>query len=64
MIAAHGKTPLGMIFMEISQGPILVDNNLVVSSGHSSIYEHDTARMVTACGPPCIYAALWWRPET
>ena len=46
VIAGHGKTPLGMIFMEMSQGPVLVDNNLVVSSGHSGIYEHDTARMV------------------
>ncbi len=46
LIAGHGKTPLGMIFIELSEGPILVDNNLVVSSGHSGIYEHDTARMV------------------
>jgi len=39
-------SPFGSIFIEVTQGPNLVDNNLIVSSRSHGIYEHDSARML------------------
>jgi len=39
-------SPFGSIFIEITQGPNLVDNNLIISSSDHGIYEHDAARMI------------------
>lgn len=41
-----GNTLYGNVFLEITPGPILVDNNLVLSSSKRGIYEHDAARNV------------------
>ncbi len=39
-------TLYGNVFLEITAGPIMVDNNLVLSSAKRGIYEHDAARNV------------------
>ena len=39
-------SPFGSIFIEVTQGPNLVDNNLIVSSRSHGIYEHDSARLL------------------
>jgi len=41
-----GDSPFGSIFIEVTQGPNLVDNNLIVSSRSHGIYEHDSARLL------------------
>jgi len=41
-----GDSPFGSIFMEVTQGPNLVDSNLIVSSRRHGIYEHDSARLL------------------
>lgn len=40
------QSPFGSIFMEITQGPNLVDNNLIITSSDHGIYEHDAARIL------------------
>jgi len=40
------QSPFGSIFIEITQGPNLVDNNLIINSSNHGIYEHDSARML------------------
>ena len=39
-------TLYGNVFLEITPGPIMVDNNIVLSSAKRGIYEHDAARNV------------------
>ena len=41
-----GPSPFGSIFIEITQGPNLVDNNLILTSRDHGIYDHDAARML------------------
>jgi hypothetical protein len=36
----------GHIFLEINQGPNLVDNNILLNSGGNGFYEHDAERIV------------------
>jgi hypothetical protein len=40
------QSPFGSIFIEVTQGPNLVDNNLIITSSDHGIYEHDAARML------------------
>lgn len=40
------RSPFGSIFIEVTQGPNLVDNNLIINSSDHGIYEHDSARML------------------
>jgi hypothetical protein len=39
-------SPFASIFIEVTQGPNLVDNNLIISSRSHGIYEHDSARLL------------------
>lgn len=63
-----GKTLFGNVFLEITPGPILVDNNLVLSSSKRGIYEHDAARNVlvnnlVANGPEAAIYLSYGSPE-
>jgi hypothetical protein len=39
-------SPFGAIFLEINQGPNLIDNNVILNSHTHGLYEHDAARIV------------------
>jgi hypothetical protein len=39
-------TPLGACAIEISQGPVLIDNNIALECVNHGIYEHDSARLL------------------
>ena len=39
-------TPWGGCCVEISQGPVLIDNNIVLNCRNHGIYEHDSARLL------------------
>jgi hypothetical protein len=41
-------SPFGSVFIEISFGPNLIDNNVVVGSETHGLYEHDAARIIAA----------------
>ncbi|MHB0939679.1 MAG: right-handed parallel beta-helix repeat-containing protein [Armatimonadota bacterium] len=40
--------PFGAVFIEISQGPTLIDNNLIIGCSQHGFYEHDAARCLVA----------------
>ncbi len=48
VFADTAASPFGSIFLEITNGPNLVDNNLIVNSQTHGVYEHDAARMTVA----------------
>ncbi|MBM3500932.1 MAG: right-handed parallel beta-helix repeat-containing protein [Armatimonadetes bacterium] len=48
VFADTSASPFGSVFLEITNGPNLVDNNLIVGSQSNGLYEHDAARMVVA----------------
>ena len=48
LISQCKETPFGAIFTEITYGPNLIDNNIVLGSAKHGIYSHDAARNVLA----------------
>ncbi len=46
LMADAANPAFGHIFLEINQGPNVVDNNILLNSGGNGFYEHDAERVV------------------
>ncbi len=48
VFADTSASPFGSVFLEITFGPDLIDNNVILNSETNGLYEHDAARLVAA----------------